>query len=54
MSIFLDSTLDLNTLGAEWIQNQTFRIVIIPASQINGVDISDINTVMAIGNIEAF
>ena len=54
VSIFLDSTLDLNTLGAEWIQNQTFRIVIIPASQINGVDISDINTVMAIGNIEAF
>jgi len=38
LSIFLDSTLDLNTLSAEWTQNQTFRVVIIPAENINGIN----------------
>lgn len=54
VSIFLDSTLDLNTLGVEWVQNQTFRVIIIPAENINGVDVTDINTVMALANIENF
>lgn len=30
VSIFLDSNYPLNTLSADWTQNQTFRIVIIP------------------------
>ena len=54
VSIFLDSTLDLNTLGSEWTQNQNFRIVIIPAESINGVDTSDLNNVMEIFNINSF
>ena len=54
VELLIDGNFDLSTLGSEFTQNQRFRVVILPASQINGVDTSDINTVMAIGNIEAF
>lgn len=54
VSIFLESTSDLNTLGNEHTQNQTFRVVIIPAEDIVGVDVSNINNVIETFNITAF
>ena len=53
VSIFLESSSDLNTLGNEHTQNQEFRVVIVPASQVNGVDTTDLNTVINLGNIES-
>lgn len=32
VNIFLDANFDLTTLSSSWTQNQTFRIVIVPAS----------------------
>ncbi|GAB3164860.1 collagen-like triple helix repeat-containing protein [Telluribacter humicola] len=45
-SVFIDAQFDRATLGAEWTQNQTFRVVIIPASytenlRVKGVDLSN-------------
>ncbi|WP_299364781.1 hypothetical protein [Winogradskyella sp.] len=53
VAIFLESTAELETLGPQWTQNQTFRIVIVPAESINGVNISDINEVIRVFNIES-
>lgn len=48
ISIFLDSDFDMNTLTAEWVQNQTFRIVIIPGyfSKGQAVDMNDYDAVI--------
>ncbi len=52
--IFLDGTTNFSTLDAEWTQNQVFRVVVIPADNIDGVDISNINDVMQANSIEHF
>jgi len=31
VSIFLDGVYDFSTLGSDWTQNQTFRVVVVPA-----------------------
>ncbi|CAI8182051.1 MAG: Uncharacterised protein [Formosa sp. Hel1_33_131] len=54
ITFFLDGTIDFNFLDNSWTQNQEFRVVIVPANQVNSVDSSDLNTVMALGNIENF
>lgn len=54
VELLIDGNFDLSTLDSEFTQNQRFRVVILPASQVNGIDTSDINTVMALGNIESF
>lgn len=54
VSFFLDGTTDLSTLGAEWVQDQVFRVVVIPADNVGRVDLSDIDTVMAMYGIEEF
>ena len=54
VELLIDGNFDLSTLDPGFTQNQRFRVVILPASQINGVDTSDLNTVMALGNIEVF
>ena len=54
VAFFLDGTVDFNTLNNTWTQNQEFRVVIVPASQVNGVDTTDLNTVINLGNIESF
>jgi hypothetical protein len=54
VTFFLDGTVDFNTLSNTWTQNQEFRVVIVPASQVNGVDTTDLNTVINLGNIESF
>lgn len=45
VNIFLDSNDNLNNFSSDWTQNQTFRIVVIPAAFTNrsSVDYSDYN-----------
>ncbi|MBJ7879955.1 hypothetical protein [Gelidibacter salicanalis] len=50
---FLEGTTNLNTLDAKWTQ-KAFRVVVIPADNVDGVDISDLNLVMKANNIEHF
>ena len=52
--LFLDGTVNLNSLGNEWTQNQAFRVVVVPADNVDGVDISNLDLVMLAGNIESF
>jgi hypothetical protein len=52
--LFLDGTIDFSLLGPEWIQNQVFRVVVIPADNVDGLDFSDINAVMKANQIESF
>jgi hypothetical protein len=52
--LFLDGTTDFSLLAPEWTQNQVFRVVVIPAENVDGLDISDINAVMKANNIESF
>ena len=53
VDFFLEGS-NLGLLGGEWTQNQVFRVVVVPATQVNGVDTSDINTVIALGDIQNF
>jgi len=52
--LFLDGTIDFSLLGSEWTQNQIFRVVVIPADNVDGLDYSDINAVMKANQIESF
>ena len=53
VQIFLDGTVDLNSLDAEWTQKQVFRVVVIPADNL-GVDVSNLKDVMEANNITSF
>ena len=50
---FLDGDIDFNTLSDVWTQNQVFRVVVVPADNIDGVDVSDINAVLGNNNIQS-
>ncbi|MFK2820879.1 hypothetical protein U0L90_12185 [Flavobacteriaceae sp. LMIT009] len=50
---FLDGTTDFSTLDDVWTQGQVFRVVVVPADNIDGIDVSDINAVLSINNIQA-
>ena len=52
--VFLDGTTDFNLLSSEWTQNQIFRVVVIPADNVDGLDFSDMNAVMKANQIESF
>ena len=56
VNIFLGANFDLNTLLAEWTQNQTFRIVIVPGKFSNktsdNVNFSDYNAVVKAYNLD--
>ena len=52
--IFLDGTTDFNNLGSEWTTSQVFRVVVIPADDVDSIDISNIKTVMKVGQIQEF
>ena len=54
VTLFLDGTIDFNSLDSSLTQNQEFRVVIVPANQVGGIDTSDISIIMALGNIETF
>ena len=50
---FLDGTTDFSTLDDVWTQDQVFRVVVVPADNVDGIDISDINAVMNFNNIQS-
>lgn len=50
---FLDGTTDFSTLDDVWTQGQIFRVVVVPADNVDGIDVSDINAVLSINNIQA-
>ena len=52
--LFLDGTVDFATLDNVWTQSQLFRVVVVPADKVDGVDINNLNDVMEIGNINEF
>ena len=51
---FLDGTIDFNTLDDTWTKNQAFRVVVVPADNIDGLDTSDFNLIMDAGAIDSF
>ena len=51
VNIFLSANFDLNTLPPTWTQNQTFRIVIIPANFANTVNKNNITEVLFALNV---
>ncbi|MDG1394846.1 MAG: hypothetical protein P8P55_08525 [Flavobacteriaceae bacterium] len=54
VKIFLGGTANFSNLDAVWTQDAVFRIVVIPADNVSSVDTSNLNTIMALGNIETF
>ncbi|RDI53778.1 hypothetical protein [Flavobacterium glaciei] len=51
VNIFLSANFSLNTLSSSWTQNQTFRIVIIPANFASTVNKNSIDAVMSALNV---
>lgn len=51
---FLDGDIDLSLLGNDWTQNQTFRVVVIPAENVDSVNLNDYNNVIETLNIQSF
>ncbi|SDS48921.1 hypothetical protein SAMN04515667_2290 [Formosa sp. Hel1_31_208] len=54
VSFFLDGTTNFDALGPEWTQNQVFRVVVIPADNVDSIDVSNLNIVMQSNGIENF
>lgn len=54
VSFFLEGTTNLDNLGTEWTQNQIFRVVVVPADNIDGLDVSNLNLVMQATSLEDF
>jgi hypothetical protein len=52
--IFLDGTTNFNVLDPVWTQNQAFRVVVIPAENVDGIDLSNLDTLLNLTNIESF
>jgi len=52
--LFLDGTTNFSLLAPEWTDNQVFRVVVVPADNVDGLDISNLNAVMKANNIESF
>lgn len=50
---FLDGTTDLSLLDDVWTQNQVFRVVVVPADNVDGIDINNINAVLDLINIQS-
>ncbi len=51
---FLDGTINFNILDPSYTQNQVFRVVVVPADNVDGIDISNLNLVMDANGIENF
>ena len=54
VNFFLDGTVNLDTLGSEWTQDQVFRVVVVPADNVGRLNYGDLNAVMDLYNIETF
>lgn len=52
--LFLDGTTNFSVLDPVWTENQIFRVVVVPADNIFGLDVSNINSVMKANGIESF
>lgn len=52
--LFLDGTTNFSLLAPEWTDNQVFRVVVVPADNVDGLDISNLNAVMKANHIESF
>ncbi len=52
--LFLDGTTDFSLLDPIWTENQVFRVVVVPADNVSGLDISNLNDVMKANHIESF
>ena len=50
---FLDGTTDFSTLDDVWTQDQVFRVVVVPADNVDGIEVSDINAVMNLIDIQS-
>ena len=51
---FLDGSINFATLDSSYTQNQIFRVVVVPADNVDGLDLSNLNDVMKYNNIEDF
>ena len=54
VSFFLDGTTNFDTLGPEWTDGQVFRVVVVPADNVDGLDISDFSVLSDAFNISDF
>ena len=52
--LFLDGTVDFNTLDDAWTQNQAFRVVVVPADNVDGLDTSNLDLIMQAYEIDTF
>jgi len=53
VKFFLDGTIDFGTLGSEWTQDQVFRVVVVPADNVDAkMDYSDYDATMKHFGIE--
>lgn len=50
----LEGSIDFNTLDPEWTQKQVFRVVVVPAENIDGLDVNNIDEVMQVNDIYSF
>ncbi len=53
VNVFLDGTVDFNSLPEDFTDNKTFRVAIIPADAASGIDINNMNQVLGALNISA-
>lgn len=53
VAFFLEGTTNLTTLDDVWTQNQVFRVVVVPADNVDGVDISNIENVLSLESINS-
>lgn len=49
---FLDGTVDFSTLDNAWTQNQAFRVVVVPADNVDGLDVSNLDLLKQLVTIE--
>jgi hypothetical protein len=54
VELLIDGNFDLSTLGTDFTQNQTFRFIVLPVENLNGINVSDMNSVIQSFNIENF
>ncbi|WP_245189427.1 hypothetical protein [Lunatimonas salinarum] len=52
-SIYMEGNFDLRTLGPEWVQNQIFRVLILPADFISGrMDFNDMDAMLRMLDVQ--
>ncbi|MFV0539847.1 MAG: hypothetical protein ACK5MZ_01235 [Aestuariibaculum sp.] len=54
VSIFMEGTVDFNTLETSYTQNQVFRVVVVPAENVDAINTNDFDVVSKTLNISSF